>query len=110
MTVKAKYKRYKGLCKVEPESWVKLLVRIRDRIEIVYTTIIFVSILVGFVIAALSWLWVIAREWALSIQTARTVTWVRTWQWALAQDTMVHVHVHKFCIKFFTHLHKMKKF
>ena len=56
MTSSAKYKRYKGVCTVEPESWVKLLVRIRENIEVVYITIIFVRVLVGFVIAALSWL------------------------------------------------------
>ena len=41
---------------IEPESWLKLLFRIRERIDIVYIIIIFVSVLVGFVIAPLSWL------------------------------------------------------
>ena len=37
---------------VEPESqWVKLLVRIRERVKIIYITIIFISVLVGFIIA-----------------------------------------------------------
>ena len=56
--VQAQYKRYQGLCTVtfEPESWVKLLVRIRESIEIVYITIVFVSVLVSFVLAVLSWL------------------------------------------------------
>ena len=45
----------KGLCTDEPESWVKLLllVRIRERIDIVYITIVFVSVLVGYVIATI---------------------------------------------------------
>ena len=38
---------------VEPESWVKLLIRIRERIKIVYVTIAFISVLVGFVIAVI---------------------------------------------------------
>ena len=73
----AKYKRYWGLCTVEPESRVKLLVRIRERIEIVYITIVFVSVLVGFVIIVIliHVTWALAWEWALSIRTARTVTW-----------------------------------
>ena len=77
-------------CTVEPESWVKLLVRIRGRIEIVYINIVFVSALVDFAIAVLSWLmlpgpgrlpgsrrfpfeqpkklhvWALAREWVLA--------------------------------------------
>ena len=31
-------------------KWVKLLVRIRESIEIIYITIVFVSVLVGFII------------------------------------------------------------
>ena len=81
----AKYKRYYDLCTVEPESWVKLLIRIRERSEIVYITIVFLSVLIGFVIAAIlvHVIWAPAREWALSIRTAKTVTW------ALTRDTMV---------------------
>ena len=58
----------------------KLLVRIREKIEIVYITIVFVSVLVGFVIAVIlaPVTWALAREWALSIQTAKTVTWALT--------------------------------
>ena len=69
----------------------KLLVRIRERIKIVYITIVFVSVLVGFVITAilLHVTWVLAWEWALSIRTAKTVTWVFTQEWALAQATTV---------------------
>ena len=64
----AKYKRCKErtvLCTVEPESLVKLLVRISERIKIIYITIIFVSSLVPrplymikyrWALAALSWL------------------------------------------------------
>ena len=52
----AKYKRYQGLRTVEPESQVKLLVRIRERTEIIYITIVFVSVFIGFIIAASSWL------------------------------------------------------
>ena len=68
----------------------KLLVRIVERIEIVYITIVFVSVLVGFVIAAIlaHITWALARE-ELSIRTAKTVAWVLTWEWALARDTMV---------------------
>ena len=48
----------------------KLLVRISERIEIVYITIVFVSVLVCFVIAA-----ILAHiTWVLSIRTAKTVT------------------------------------
>ena len=79
------YKRYQDLvCTVEPEIWVKLLIRIRERIEmmIVYITIIFVSVLVGFIIAVLIILahitWALAWEWAVSIGTAKTVTWALT--------------------------------
>ena len=69
----------------------KLLVRIRERIEIVYITIIFISVLVGFVIPAIlaHVTWALAREWALSIRTAQTVTWALTREWALARDTTV---------------------
>ena len=69
----------------------KLLVRIRERIEIVYITIIFVSVVIGFVIAVIlaHVTWALAREWALSIQTAKTVTWELTWEWALDRDTTV---------------------
>ena len=57
---------------VEPESWVKLLVRIRERIEIIYITIVFVSVLVCFVIPMIlaHVTWALAQEWALSIRTA----------------------------------------
>ena len=67
MTDQTKYKRYmyKGLCTVEPESRVKLFIRNRERINIVYITIVFVSVLVGFVIAAVHV--ICAQEWALSI-------------------------------------------
>ena len=71
----------------------KLLVRIRERIEIIYMYIIivFISVLVGFVIAAtLAHItWALAWEQALSIQTAKTVTWALTWEWVLAWDTTV---------------------
>ena len=33
--------------------------------------------------------WALAREWALSIRTAKTVTWALTREWALARDTTV---------------------
>ena len=33
--------------------------------------------------------WALAREWALSIPTAKTVTWALTREWALARDTTV---------------------
>ena len=58
----------------------KLLVRIRERIEIVYITIIFISVLVGYVVAVIlaHVTRALAREWALSIQTAKIVTWERT--------------------------------
>ena len=81
----AKYKRCYNLCTIEPESWVKPLIRIRERIEIVYITIVFLSVLIGFVITVIlaHVTWVLAREWALSIRTAKTVTW------ALTRDTMV---------------------
>ena len=81
MTFQVKYKRYQGLCTVEPESWVKLLVRTRERIESVYITIVFVSVLVGFIITHVAW--VLAQEWVLSIQTAKTVTWALTRKWTL---------------------------
>ena len=75
MTFQAKYKRYQ-----ESESWVKLLVRIRREIEIIYITIVFVGVLVGFVIAA-----ILAQvTWVLSVRTAKTVTWTLTWEWVLA--------------------------
>ena len=48
-----KVQEIQGPMSVELESWVKLLIRIRERIEIVY---IFVSVLIGFIIAMLSWL------------------------------------------------------
>ena len=58
----------------------KLLVRIRERIEIVYITIIFISVLVGYVIAVIlaHVTRALAREWALSILTAKIVTWALT--------------------------------
>ena len=46
-----RYKERTVLYTVEPESWVKLLVRIRERIMTVCITIIFVSVLFGFVMA-----------------------------------------------------------
>ena len=72
----------------------KLLVRIRERIEIAYITIVFVSVLVGFVITAFlaHITWALAREWVLSIRAAKTVIWVLTWELVLAQDTTVTVH------------------
>ena len=40
--------------------------------------------------------WALAREWALFIRAAKTVTWAvtwaLTWAWALARDTTV-VHL-----------------
>ena len=53
----------------------KLLVRIRERLKIVYIIIVFVSVLIGFVTAVIlaHVTWVLAQEWALSIQTAKTV-------------------------------------
>ena len=91
MIFQAKYERYYGLCTVEPESWVKLLVRIRKRIKIIYITIVFVSVLIGFIIAAIlaHVTWAHVREWALSIQIAKTVTWALIREWALAQETTV---------------------
>ena len=89
----AKYKRCQGLCTtVEPESWVKLLVKIRERVEIIYIIIVFVSVLIGFVIAVIlaHVTWALAQEWALSILAAKTVTWVFTQEWALAWDTTVY--------------------
>ena len=66
----------------------KLLLRIRERIEIVYITVVFISV-VGFVIVVTlaHVTWVLAREWVLSIRTAQTVTWV-----LFARDTMVYVY------------------
>ena len=51
------YKRYKEItvlhvCTVEPDSWLKLLVSIRERKNIIYITITFVSVLVSFIIDA----------------------------------------------------------
>ena len=65
----------------------KLLLRIRERIKIIYITVVFISV-VGFVIVVTlaHVTWVLAQEWALSIRTAQTVTWV------LARDTMVYVY------------------
>ena len=34
--------------------------------------------------------WALAREWALFIRAAKTVTWALTWEWALARDTTVY--------------------
>ena len=70
----------------------KLLVKIRERVEIVYIIIVFVSVLVGFVITVIlaHVTWALAQEWALSILTAKIVTWVLTQEWALAQDTTVY--------------------
>ena len=48
------YKERTVLYTVEPESWVKLLVRIRERIMTVCITIIFVSVLFGFVMAVVN--------------------------------------------------------
>ena len=69
----------------------KLLVRIRERIKIIYINIVFVSVLVGFVIAVIlaHVTWVLAREWVLSIRTAKIVTWVLTRELVLARDTTV---------------------
>ena len=94
----AKYKRYLGLCTVEPESWVKLLIRIRERIEILHITIVFVSVIVGFFIAAVlvHITWAFAQEWVLSIQTAKTVTWALTREWAFVRDTIVIPHLHAY--------------
>ena len=33
--------------------------------------------------------WALAREWALSIRTAKAVTWALTREWVLARDTTV---------------------
>ena len=51
----------------------KLLVRIRERVKIVYITIVFVSVLVSFIIAAIlaHVTWALAWEWAFSIRTAK---------------------------------------
>ena len=60
----------------------KLVVRIKERIQFVYITIVFISVLVGFVITV-----ILAHiTWALSIRTAKTVTWVLTREWALTCD------------------------
>ena len=69
----------------------KLFVRIREGIKIVYITIIFVSVLVSFVIPAILThvTWALAQEWVLSNRTAQTVTWALTREWALARDTTV---------------------
>ena len=69
----------------------KLLVRIKERSEIIYITIVFVSVLTGYVIVVIlaHVTWALAREWMLSIRTAKTVTWVLTQEWALAWDTTV---------------------
>ena len=50
----------------------KLLIRIRERIEIVYITIVFISVLVSFVITAIlaHVNWTLAQEWALSSQNS----------------------------------------
>ena len=110
MTFWAKYKRYKGLCIVKPEGWVKLLIRIRERIKIVYITIVFISALVGFIITAVlaHVTWALAQEWVLSIRTAKTVTWTLTREWALAQDTMVisSLHmIHMYIIHLYMYVH-----
>ena len=96
--IQLKYKRYKGLCTDEPESWVKLLIRIRERIEVLHITIVFVSVIVGFVIAAVlvHITWAFAQEWVLSNQTAKTVTWALTREWAFARDTIVIPHLHAY--------------
>ena len=63
----------------------KLLVRVREKIVIVYITIVFVSVLVSFVIAA-----ILAHvTWALSIRTVKIVTWALIREWALALNTAV---------------------
>ena len=69
----------------------KLLIRIREWIEIIYITIVFISVLVSFVITAIlaHVTWALAQEWALSFRTAKTVTWALTWEWALVWDTTV---------------------
>ena len=69
----------------------KLLARIRERIEIVYITIIFISVLVGFVIPAIlaHVTWALVWEWALSIRTAQTFTWALTREWSFVSDTTV---------------------
>ena len=48
-------------------------------------------VLVGFVIAAIlaHITWALAREWALSFRTAKTVTLALTREWVLAWDTTV---------------------
>ena len=69
----------------------KLLVRIKEKIEMVYITIVFISVLVGFVVAVIlaHVIWVLARKWALSILTAKTVIWALTQEWVLARDNTV---------------------
>ena len=64
----------------------KLLVRIIERIEIFYIIIVFVSVLVSFVIAALSWLTLPGYFPFELLKQALTQ------EWALAQDTMVVDH------------------
>ena len=65
------------------------------KIDIVYITIVFVSVLVGFVIAA-----ILAHvTWALSIRTVKIVTWVLTQEWTLGWDTMVYTCIYLVAIK-----------
>ena len=72
----------------------KLLVRIRESIEIVYITVVFISVLAGFVIARIlaRVTWVLAQEWAISILTAKIVTWALIREWVLVRDTTVLGH------------------
>ena len=44
------------MCTLEPDSWVKILISIRER-NIIYITITFVSILVSFIIAVVKIPW-----------------------------------------------------
>ena len=39
--------------------------------------------------------WSLAREWALSIRTAKTVTFALTREWVLARGTTVVHHIRK---------------
>ena len=91
-----------NFCGRDTRVYVQLSVKLGEathqnqrRIDIVYITIVFVSVLVSFVIAV-----ILANvTWALSIRTAKTVTWALTQEWTLGRDTVVYTCIYLVAIK-----------